>query len=30
MDSTFLLAKAADAHRRLESGQHVGKVVLVV
>jgi NADPH2:quinone reductase len=30
MDSTFPLAKAADAHRRLESGQHVGKVVLVV
>jgi NADPH2:quinone reductase len=29
MDSTFPLAKAADAHRRLESGQHVGKVVLV-
>jgi NADPH2:quinone reductase len=30
MDSTFPLAKAADAHRRLESSQHVGKVVLVV
>jgi putative PIG3 family NAD(P)H quinone oxidoreductase len=30
MDSTFPLVKAADAHRRLESGQHVGKVVLVV
>ena len=30
MDSTFPLAKAADAHRRLESGQHIGKVVLVV
>jgi NADPH:quinone reductase len=30
MDSTFPLAKAADAHRRLESGAHVGKVVLVV
>ncbi len=29
MDSTFPLGKAADAHRRLESGQHVGKVVLV-
>jgi len=30
MDSTFPLAKAADAHRRLETSQHVGKVVLVV
>jgi putative PIG3 family NAD(P)H quinone oxidoreductase len=30
MDSTFPLAKAADAHRRLESGAHIGKVVLVV
>jgi NADPH2:quinone reductase len=30
MDSTFPLPKAADAHRRLESGAHVGKVVLVV
>ena len=30
MDSTFPLAKAADAHRRLESSGHIGKVVLVV
>jgi putative PIG3 family NAD(P)H quinone oxidoreductase len=30
MDSTFPLAKAADAHRRLESGAHIGKVVLTV
>jgi NADPH2:quinone reductase len=30
MDSTFPLAKAADAHRRLETSAHVGKVVLVV
>jgi NADPH2:quinone reductase len=30
MDSNFPLAKAADAHRRLESGAHVGKVMLVV
>jgi NADPH2:quinone reductase len=30
MDSTFTLAKTADAHRRVESGQHIGKVVLVV
>jgi NADPH:quinone reductase-like Zn-dependent oxidoreductase len=29
MDSTFPLAKAADAHRRLETSQHVGKIVLV-
>jgi NADPH2:quinone reductase len=28
MDSTFPLAKAADAHRRLETSQHVGKIVL--
>ena len=30
IDSVFPLARAADAHRRLESGAHVGKVVLVV
>jgi NADPH:quinone reductase len=30
MDSTFPLAKAADAHRRLETGEHIGKIVLVV
>ena len=30
MDSTFPLAKAADAHRRLEAGAHVGKIVLLV
>jgi NADPH:quinone reductase-like Zn-dependent oxidoreductase len=29
LDSTFALAKAADAHRRLESGAHIGKVVLM-
>jgi NADPH:quinone reductase-like Zn-dependent oxidoreductase len=29
LDSTFLLAAAADAHRRMESGAHVGKIVLV-
>jgi len=30
MDSTFPLAQAADAHRRLETGQHIGKIVLTV
>jgi NADPH2:quinone reductase len=30
IDRTFPLASAADAHRRLESGDHIGKVVLTV
>ena len=30
IDSTFPLAEAADAHRRMESGDHVGKIVLAV
>jgi NADPH2:quinone reductase len=30
MDSTYPLAQAADAHRRLESSQHIGKIVLTV
>jgi putative PIG3 family NAD(P)H quinone oxidoreductase len=30
IDSVFPLERAADAHRRLESGEHVGKVVLEV
>ncbi|MFN8057600.1 MAG: NAD(P)H-quinone oxidoreductase [Vicinamibacterales bacterium] len=30
IDSVFPLARAADAHRRLEAGEHVGKVVLEV
>jgi NADPH2:quinone reductase len=30
MDSTFPLAQAADAHRRLEASEHIGKVVLTV
>ena len=30
MDSTFPLEKAADAHRRMEAGQHIGKIVLAV
>jgi NADPH2:quinone reductase len=29
MDSTFPLEKAADAHRRLETSEHIGKIVLV-
>jgi putative PIG3 family NAD(P)H quinone oxidoreductase len=30
IDKTFPLAKAADAHRRLEASEHVGKVLLTV
>jgi NADPH2:quinone reductase len=30
IDSTFPLEKAADAHRRMETSEHVGKIVLVV
>ncbi|MBL4806681.1 MAG: NAD(P)H-quinone oxidoreductase [Rhodobacteraceae bacterium] len=30
MDSTFPLAQAADAHRRIESSGHIGKIVLEV
>jgi putative PIG3 family NAD(P)H quinone oxidoreductase len=29
IDSTFALDKVADAHRRMESGLHIGKVLLV-
>jgi len=29
IDSTFPLAQAADAHKRLHAGEHVGKIVLV-
>jgi putative PIG3 family NAD(P)H quinone oxidoreductase len=30
IDSTFPLDRAADAHRRMEAGEHVGKIVLEV
>lgn len=30
MDSTFPLAKAADAHKRMETSAHIGKIVLAV
>jgi NADPH:quinone reductase len=30
MDSTFPLAKAADAHARMEASTHIGKIVLLV
>ena len=30
IDSTFPLAQAADAHRRMDVGEHVGKIVLTV
>lgn len=30
MDRSFALADAADAHRRMESGEHVGKIVLTM
>lgn len=30
MDSTFALPAASEAHRRMESSQHVGKIVLTV
>jgi putative PIG3 family NAD(P)H quinone oxidoreductase len=30
IDATFPLADAADAHRRMDSGDHIGKVVLTV
>jgi NADPH:quinone reductase len=30
IDSVFPLAKAVDAHRRLETSQHIGKIVLEV
>lgn len=30
IDSTFRLDEAAEAHRRLEAGEHIGKVMLIV
>ncbi|MBW6522193.1 NAD(P)H-quinone oxidoreductase [Sphingomonas sp. RHCKR47] len=30
MDRTFPLSQAADAHRRMEAGDHVGKIVLTL
>jgi NADPH2:quinone reductase len=30
IDSTFPLAEAAAAHARLESSQHIGKIVLTL
>jgi NADPH2:quinone reductase len=30
LDSTFPLARAAEAHCRLETSEHVGKIVLTV
>jgi len=30
IDSTFPLARAADAHRRMEDGSHIGKIVLTM
>ena len=30
IDSTFPLAKAADAHARMETSQHIGKIVLTL
>jgi NADPH2:quinone reductase len=30
IDSSFPLDKAADAHRRMETGSHIGKIVLTV
>jgi len=30
MDSTFALSAAADAHRRMDGGQHIGKIVLTM
>jgi NADPH:quinone reductase-like Zn-dependent oxidoreductase len=30
MDRSFPLAEAAEAHRRMEAGDHMGKIVLTL
>jgi NADPH2:quinone reductase len=30
IDSTYPLAKASEAHARMESSQHIGKIVLTI
>ena len=30
IDRTFPLAEAAEAHRRMEGGDHIGKIVLTI
>ena len=30
VDSRYPLAAAADAHRRMEEGRHIGKIILTV
>jgi NADPH2:quinone reductase len=30
VDRTYPFAEAAEAHRRMETSQHIGKIVLVV
>jgi NADPH:quinone reductase-like Zn-dependent oxidoreductase len=30
IDSTFPLEKAVDAHKRMETSAHIGKIVLMV
>jgi NADPH:quinone reductase-like Zn-dependent oxidoreductase len=30
IDTVLPLAEAAEAHRRMEAGEHVGKIVLAV
>jgi NADPH2:quinone reductase len=30
IDSTFPLARACDAHARMEQGEHIGKIVLTI
>jgi len=30
IDSSFALSRAAEAHARMEAGEHVGKIVLEI